>query len=232
MLSIALLGGCEASKTGLAEASVKEQRAETAIESLEQLPARTPEQDALLAQFRTLEREYEKQRQAFEAVQAPELMRRGLETGTQVATGNWFGALEGVLTLLGAAGLAFGGKKLSDRTTGKKLTDLEDRLERTLVPQGIAGLKASSAETMASDVARAVKAQRDAEVRAAAVEAQREAVHHERLNRMLALQAQGVPTYSAPIVPITPAPAPAAPVSEADALLAQLRSEYPEANAN
>lgn len=222
-----LVGGCESVSNDLAHVTAQEQQAETAIAALERIPADelTVAQTRLLAEYHQLEAALEAQRKAFEVLTGPALVRRGLEGGKDAVTGNWFGLLEGLIAVGAAAAAAFGGKHLANKDAGKQLADLEERLNRTLEPQGIAGLRSSSAQKATSDVARAAQSQREVEGRRLAAEAQKAAWDAQNAQTRALLQAQGISSWSAPIAPMSPPSTPPTPApAAADSRIADLLS--------
>ena len=214
----------------LAEAVAREQRAETAIEALEAIEGRTPQQDAILADYRRLERQLEAQRVAWEAVQTPQLIERGLGGARDAATGNWFGVIEGVGALIAAAAAAWGGKALASKDADRKLAELEARRNATRVSQGIAPTGTGSAQQASSAVARAAAAEtrREAEAAALAVvqaQAARQVEDNKRAweAQRIALAQSQEPQRTTPLVPLThpsppsaPADSTAAPLSAAE----------------
>lgn len=158
VLSIALLGGC-ASEQELAELVRAEAIIEEGREALEALPARTPEEEAILAEARAEEAALERK-----IANAARFTKRGwIDTAMEGIGKGASQDYTGLLGMLGALVTAAGGFLLVDKRGKKNTADLEARIERTLAPQGIAGLTASSAERERSDVAKASRLARESE---------------------------------------------------------------------
>lgn len=202
-MTLLTLTACESTKVDLAAAVAREQQAETAIEALEAIEEPTPEQAAILADYRRLEAQLEAQRKAWEAVQTPQLIERGLGGARDAATGNWFGVVEGIGALIAAAAAAWGGKALASKDADKKLAELEARRNATRVSQGIAPTGTGSAEQAQSQVAQAAKAEAQRQAVAIAQAAATQAAKAEWDRQRLYIAQSQEPQRTAPLVPLT-----------------------------
>jgi len=178
--------------------------AESAIEALDALSSPTPAQLQLLAEYRALEADLEAQRRAFEALQAPQLIERGVNGARDGATGNWFGLLESAVAVAGAAATAYGAKLWASKDAAKQLQDLERRRDESRTTQGIAAATERSAAQAQSMVAVAAKAEatRQATVLARAAAAEAAKAEYDRMRALAGTERRP----SASIAPIAPDP--------------------------
>ena len=151
-------GGCEAINEGHQQAIAREARAESLIQQYEAIQAPSELDLATLEGLRGYERQLEQARKAWDELTTEELTRRGLEAGGAAASGNWMTVLLSVSGAVGAAVTAWAtATKQAKKSADLKLDEFEERLNRTLDTQGIAGLRASSSERATSPVAMAAR---------------------------------------------------------------------------
>jgi hypothetical protein len=203
VIGLPLLTGCVTSPE-VDDARVKEQRAEQVLEDAEALPASAPGKAALVAEARATERELERIRQALEALDRDSLIGSAIEVGSRGARGDYIGIVEVLGGLATAAGTYLLARRKGATEIERQLADLERRRDQSRAAQGIAAASERSAIQSTSPVALAAK---DIQERVAQQVAQKSAYDAARAQAFAAMEDQGIPTWSAPIAPVSRAEA-------------------------
>lgn len=153
---LSLCGGCVTSPE-TEEARAREQRAEIVLSDAEALPDSAPGKAALVADAKAAEREFERVRKAYEALDRESMIGSGLELASKGARGDYIGILEGLGGLLIAAGTYALARRKGASETERQLAELERRRDESRAQQGIAGASDRSAVQAQSLVAQAAR---------------------------------------------------------------------------